>query len=584
MSERTSPAWPLGLADRLQLGLMLLDGEDRIKMVNRWLSERAQRAAAELIGLTLTEAFPAMRAGRLLAAVQSSRAQGMASMLSSSLNPTSLPLFADAAAAERGERLHQLIRVAPMGGKGERSTLIEITDVSAAVAKERALRREQQALAAQRQRLHNVLEATGAGAWEWDLRTGLLEINERWADMLGYPLAELGEPNIALWRRLVHPDDLGASEAANLQVIQGERAQFDQEFRMRHRGGDWVWIHSRARVVLRDEAGAALRLAGTHLDVTRRKTAEAARHAAEQRFRHLMSNLPVGVIVRKADGELIFANQTACANLGVSPDQIVSADRMDRVLRCRLPDGSMLSSSAFPREEVLRTGAPLRNFLFSVQQGSSDAPIWLNCDAFPIFDAEGHITEVAMGLTDVSALKRSEDRVRQLAFIDSLTGLPNRRLLIELLDKAVLRSQRHQQFGALLFLDLNHFKFVNDNYGHAVGDQLLIEAARRLRVRLRDSDTVARLGGDEFVVSLEELGASAEEAEGAVQAVADKLRQALSEDFVFGPIRHRGSASIGWTLYLGAGRDTDSLLRDADAAMYAAKRAERAIRARGQAA
>ncbi|MBA4215818.1 MAG: diguanylate cyclase [Proteobacteria bacterium] len=582
MLERTRLAWPAGLADRLHLGLLLLDGEDRIEMVNQWLSQRAQRPAAELIGLTLTEAFPTMRAGRLLAAVQASRAQGMASMLSSSLNPTSLPLFADTAAAERGERLHQLIRVAPIGGKGERCTLIEITDVSAAVAKERALRREQQALAAQRQRLHNVLDATGAGAWEWDLRTGLLEINERWADMFGYRLDELGETRIELWRRLIHPDDLAASEAATAQVIQDEKAEYDQEFRMRHRSGDWVWIHSRARVVQRDDSGAALRLAGTHLDVTRRKTAEAERHAAEQRFRHLMSHLPVGVIVRKADGELIFANQTACANLGVSADQVVSAERLDRVLRCRLPDGSLLSSSAFPREEVLRTGAPLRNFLFSVQQHSADAPIWLNCDAFPIFDAEGRITEVAMGLTDVSALKHSEDRVRQLAFIDSLTGLPNRRLLIELLDKAVLRSQRHQQFGALLFLDLNHFKFVNDNYGHAVGDQLLVEVARRLRARLRDTDTVARLGGDEFVVNLEGLGASAEEAQSAVQAVADKLRQTLGEDFVFGPIRHRGSASIGWTLYLGAGRDTDSLLRDADAAMYAAKRAERALRARGQ--
>lgn len=576
------PAWPAGLADRLQLGLLLLDGEDRIETVNLWLCQRAQRVASELIGRTLAEAFPAMLAGRLPAAVRSARTQGMATMLSSSLNPTSLPLFADTAAAERSERLQQLIRVAPLGDKGERKTLVEITDVSAAVAKERALKREQQALAAQRQRLHNVLEATGAGAWEWDLRTDQLELNERWAGMLGYGLAELGELRVDLWRRLVHPDDLGPSEAASLRVIQGEREQFDQEFRMRHKDGSWVWVHSRARVVERDEAGAALSLAGTHLDVTRRKMAEAARHAAEQRFRHLMGNIPVGVIVRKPDGELIFANQTACALLGLTTDQIVSAERMDRVLRCRLPDGSPLPSSAFPREEVLRTGAPLRNFLFSVQQGESRAPIWLNCDAFPIFDTEGRISEIAMGLTDVSALKRSEERVRQLAFIDTLTGLPNRRLLIELLDKAVLRSQRHQQFGALLFLDLNHFKFVNDNYGHAVGDQLLVEAARRLRVALRDSDTVARLGGDEFVVSLEELGGTTEEAEAAVQAVAGKLRQSLGEDYVFGAIRHRGSASIGWTLYLGAARDTDALLRDADAAMYAAKRAERAARGRNQ--
>jgi len=576
------PAWPAGLADRLQLGLLLLDGEDRIETVNLWLCQRAQRPASELIGRTLPEAFPAMLAGRLPAAVRSARTQGMAAMLSSSLNPTSLPLFADAAAAERGERLQQLIRVAPLGDKGERKTLVEITDVSAAVAKERALKREQQALAAQRQRLHNVLEATGAGAWEWDLRTDQLELNERWAGMLGYGLAELGELRVDLWRRLVHPDDLGPSEAASLRVIQGEREQFDQEFRMHHKDGSWVWIHSRARVVERDEAGAALSLAGTHLDVTRRKTAEAARHAAEQRFRHLMGNIPVGVIVRKPDGELIFANQTACALLGLSADQFVSAERMDRILRCRLPDGSLLPSSAFPREEVLRTGAPLRNFLFSVQHGASEAPVWLNCDAFPIFDADGHITEVAMGLTDVSALKRSEERVRQLAFIDTLTGLPNRRLLIELLEKAVLRSHRHQQFGALLFLDLNRFKFVNDNYGHAVGDQLLVEAARRLRESLRESDIVARLGGDEFVVSLEELGGSAEDAEAAVQAVANKLRHSLGQDYLIGPIRHRGSASIGWTLYLGAGRDTDSLLRDADAAMYAAKRAERAARVLNQ--
>jgi len=574
--------WPEGFADRLQIGLILLDAEDRISSVNHWLVLRSLLPKAGLIGLTLEQAFPAMVAGRLLAAVQSSRTQGMASMLSSSLNPTSLPLFNDTRAAERGQRIQQLIRVAPLGSKTERQTLLEITDVSAAVAKERALRREQQALASQRQHLHNVLEATGAGTWEWDVRTDAVVLNERWAQIVGYTLEELGPPCLDVWRRLIHPDDLAAGEERGEQLLRGEldNVQFDQEFRMRHKEGHWVWVHSSARVMSRDAVGEALSVAGTHIDITPRKTAEASKDAAERRFRELMSEIPVGVIVRKPDGELVFANQTAHRQLGMSPEQMVAKAVYNPVLENRIVDRAALPSTAYPREQVLRTREPLRNLVFSMRMEGSQEPAWFNCDAFPIFGADGEITEVAMGFTDISELKRSEERVRQLAFIDTLTGLPNRRLLIELLDKAILRSQRHQTFGALLFLDLNQFKFVNDNYGHAVGDQLLVEAARRMQGALRDTDTVARLGGDEFVVSLEELGTTADEAEHAAQAVAEKLQRVLAEEYVFGALRHRSGASIGSTLYLGAGRDTDALLRDADAAMYAVKRAERSGRAR----
>ena len=172
---------------------------------------------------------------------------------------------------------------------------------------------------------------------------------------------------------------------------------------------------------------------------------------------------------------------------------------------------------------------------------------------------------------DVTDLRRANEEIEHLAFYDPLTGLPNRRLLLDRLGQAPVLSQRSGKVGALLFLDLDHFKDLNDTLGHEVGDELLQEVAQRLLANVRVADTVARLGGDEFVVMLSELSTSTQEAAAMAQRIGEKILRGLSEPYVLRGHTHQGAASIGATLFGASAQSAIELLRQADIAMYQVK-------------
>jgi diguanylate cyclase (GGDEF)-like protein/PAS domain S-box-containing protein len=173
---------------------------------------------------------------------------------------------------------------------------------------------------------------------------------------------------------------------------------------------------------------------------------------------------------------------------------------------------------------------------------------------------------------DLTERKRMEEELREFAFHDSLTGLPNRRLLLDRLEQAQRASKRQNSHLAVLFIDLNNFKQFNDTHGHDLGDKLLVEVGRRMLSVMRECDTVARLGGDEFIVLLEGLGADPNQAAALATSVADKIKAVLGTELEFGDILHRGSASIGIKLFLGNDLDPGQILKEADTAMYEAKK------------
>ena len=229
----------------------------------------------------------------------------------------------------------------------------------------------------------------------------------------------------------------------------------------------------------------------------------------------------------------------------------------------------------------------------ALQQGRQDFE-WVHrrADNGELFTAEIHLnsitldgeTSVQATARDISERKRMEESIRQLAFVDALTQLPNRRLLVDRMALAMSLSKRSRNYCALLFLDLDNFKPLNDTYGHDMGDLLLIEAASRLRGSVRAMDTVARFGGDEFVVLIGELSADRGESRAAAETVAAKILAVLSLPYILkaptadGPARiveHRCTASIGGTLFLGEDTNREEIVHQADAAMYAAKHAGR---------
>ena len=172
---------------------------------------------------------------------------------------------------------------------------------------------------------------------------------------------------------------------------------------------------------------------------------------------------------------------------------------------------------------------------------------------------------------DVTDLRRAREEIESLAFYDPLTGLPNRRLLLDRLSQAIVLAQRSGRIGALLFLDLDHFKALNDTKGHEVGDALLQQVAQRLLGNVRVADTVARLGGDEFVVMLSDLSADSQEAGAQAQRIGDKVLRCLGEPFQLGDYVYEGAASVGATLFGAHAETAIELLRRADIAMYQVK-------------
>ena len=196
----------------------------------------------------------------------------------------------------------------------------------------------------------------------------------------------------------------------------------------------------------------------------------------------------------------------------------------------------------------------------------------------PVRDGEGRLLGTSRIARDITRQKAIEKEVRDMAFRDPLTRLPNRRLLMERLHHAQQHSRRTGDHAAVVFVDLDHFKDLNDRHGHAVGDRLLTEVAQRLQAVVRESDTVGRLGGDEFVIICEGLGLAEDDAQQAAQAVRDKVQRALGQPFEWGEVRHAHGASVGIRLFCGGHEDLEQLVRDADGDMYEDKARRRGSR------
>lgn len=213
---------------------------------------------------------------------------------------------------------------------------------------------------------------------------------------------------------------------------------------------------------------------------------------------------------------------------------------------------------------------------FEMQRSNSvGKAVWVSISGEPIFDGEGQFTGYRGVARDITDRKLAEAEIQRLAFYDELTDLPNRRLLMDRLERAVALSEREGTHGALLFLDLDNFKDLNDTKGHEWGDLLLVQVARRISANVRATDTVARLGGDEFVVVLQSLGALELKAVAEAKAIAQKILMALNQPYVLASYEIHSTPSIGITLFQGHHQSPQELLKRADLAMYQAKAAGR---------
>ncbi|WP_295456184.1 EAL domain-containing protein [uncultured Thiodictyon sp.] len=328
-----------------------------------------------------------------------------------------------------------LTRLLTLGGVGTAVLLILLLGFILILLRrtDTGIRAQQEAMRQERERLAGILRGTRAGTWEWNVQTGELIVNARWAQIVGYRLDELAPLSIDTWLNLAHPDDRRVSAVLLERHFRGELDYYECESRMKHKDGRWVWIQDRGRVATWTPDGKPALMQGTHQDIT--------------------------------------------------------------------------------------------------------------------------------------TLKEHQHQLEHIAHYDGLTTLPNRVLLIDRLHQAMLQSERRGQPLAVAYLDLDGFKSINDQYGHAAGDQLLIAVAAHMKQTLREGDTLARLGGDEFVAVLTDFADS-----DAWVPLVIRLLAAAGEPVKVGVLTHQVSASVGLTLYPQADPvDADQLLRQADQAMYQAK-------------
>ena len=306
----------------------------------------------------------------------------------------------------------------------------------------------------------------------------------------------------------------------------------------------------------RDVAEAAL---------AERKRAEATLQASEERSRIILQYSPIGIL--HYDNELVvtYCNDRVARILQVQREGLLGFDmktlgdqRVVPALRAAI-DGK---EGAYEGEFVLR---------------QNEAKVWVALSCIPFRSDLGPDEGGIAFVEDITDRRRSEEEIRNLAYFDSLTRLPNRRLMLDRLGHAMTAGNRSREFGALMILDLDHFKSINDTQGHDVGDRLLLEVAQRVSACVRQGDTVSRLGGDEYVILLEALGTTEQAAAANAENVAEKIRLAINLPYVLGgsEAEYFNTTSIGLTLFCGQGDAAETLLKQADLALYQAKGAGR---------
>jgi diguanylate cyclase (GGDEF)-like protein/PAS domain S-box-containing protein len=374
--------------------------------------------------------------------------------------------------------------------------------------------------------------------------------------VLGYtPQEWLDDPD--LWLKVVHPEDQKEISAIGDATRLAGRP-FSAEYRMVRRDGRVIWIRE-SSVMIRNEAGEPQLWQGIMLDVTEQKLSEHALRASERRFRAIFDGSSVGIAQVDLEGRILEVNRALGDLLGREAEELVGSMLVDHVH----PDDAQIVEEQFGPIAAGRLDHYEGDRRYRRADGSV---IWVHSAASLVRDEDGAPGFVILMLQDVTSRKLAEQELSHRALHDPLTGLPNRDLLYDRLQMALARMPRQEAATAVLFLDLDRFKDVNDTFGHDAGDRLLVAVARRFEGVLRPSDTVSRFGGDEFVILCEDIAGE----DGAVTA-AWRVLQSLARPFVLEEGEVYVEASVGVAVAVGPRQRPEALIRDADAAMYRAK-------------
>jgi diguanylate cyclase (GGDEF)-like protein/PAS domain S-box-containing protein len=410
------------------------------------------------------------------------------------------------------------------------------------------------ALIASEERWKFAIEGAGDGLWDWNIRTGKAFYSSRYKTMLGFAEGEIGE-TADEWSKRIHPEDAPGVYAALQPYMDGKPGSAAVEFRMLCKDGSWMWTLGRGMVVQRDTNGKALRMIGTNSDITGRKLTEANLQLAASVFGHARE----GITITNASGIILDVNQAFTRITGYSRDEAIGQN--PSILKSGRQDKAFYEAMW---DELTGAGHWSGEVWNRRKNGEVYAEL-LTISA--VRDAQGNTQQYVALFSDITGIKDHQSQLERIAHFDALTNLPNRVLLADRLQQAMLQAQRRQKQLAVAYLDLDGFKAINDHHGHEVGDYVLIALAQRMKQALREGDTLARLGGDEFVAVMGDLDDTADSL-----TLLNRLLASAAQPVLMGELTLQVSASLGVTFYPQAQDiDADQLLRQADQAMYQAK-------------
>jgi diguanylate cyclase (GGDEF)-like protein/PAS domain S-box-containing protein len=415
------------------------------------------------------------------------------------------------------------------------------------------------------------LLASHVGVWEWDIKNNAVYWSDVSETLWGMPRGSFNH-DLAQVKDAIHPDDLPAWQADLDACLNGEK-NHDIEFRIIHPDKSIHWIHAKGKADL-DKAGKAKKMSGVVIDITEQKTIEIALKQSEENLKQAQKMAHIGSweldIARNKlswSDEIFEIFEVDKQTFGASYEAFLAfVHPEDRKLVNETYIKSIGSGQSYELEHRLLL--PNGKIKYVREHGCTS------------YHKKGNPLISRGTVQDITDKKIMEMQIERIAYYDPLTDLPNRNLFKDRYKQAVAASKRTKCYGALLFIDLDNFKNLNDNHGHSAGDILLQQVGQRLVKRIRGTDTVARVGGDEFLVLLGDLSKDKEKSIAEAQRIAEEICRSLSEKYVFNIdseyngclyIEYSCSASIGVTLYYGDDCKQENVINRADCAMYQAK-------------
>ncbi len=410
----------------------------------------------------------------------------------------------------------------------------------------------EQALKASEERFSLAMKGANDGLYDWDLVKNEIYYSPRWKSMLGYKDDEL--PNdFSIWKDLFVATDQAQSWSVMSEFLNGSRDNFNLELKMRHKDGHWVDILSRAYAV-RDEEGTAIRMVGTHLDVTELKNKQAMIRVLSQ----AIEQSPSSVVITDTQANIEYINHSFEEISGFTLQEVKGKN--PRIFKSGLTPLKRY-------KEMWNCLLEKKPWSGEIQNKNKNGDIyWEYARIAPVINESGEVTHYVGVKEDITEKKIQHEKMLYQAHYDHLTDLPNRFLALDRLSLMVRESSRNNTKLAVLFLDLDGFKRINDSMGHEAGDRLLVMVARRLSESIREMDSLCRLGGDEFIILLHSINSVS-----GAQLVAEHLLSQFRNVFTLDERELVITVSIGIACYPEDGANSDELLRNADTAMYRAK-------------